>query len=109
VPNFSANLGMENGFQIGPSHTVGENETSHCRPIEGPGFVEYVIAKPLSYFLQRGSPRFNDVAGYDVSIDNVSTKAQEQVRNCRLTAGDAASQADSIRPICDRAYSIGSI
>ena len=70
---------MENSLKVGPSDIVGENETSHRRSIEGPGFVEDIIAKALSYFFQRRLARFNDVAGYDVGIDNVSTKGQEQV------------------------------
>ena len=77
--DFSTDFRMQNRLEIRSGVWVRENEISHCGPIKSAGLVEHITAKPPSYLFQCGLARLNEIASYDVGIDDGHVEFAEHI------------------------------
>jgi len=86
---------MQDRLELEAGIPVRKNSLAHGVAIELPVSVEDLIAKSRANLVERGLAWLHDLTCDDVGVDDGYAEFREHVGNGRLTAGNAASQADS--------------
>ena len=84
---------MQDGLQVTSGIIIRKNRGTHRRAIEAAVLVDHLAAKSTANLLQSWLLRQDKLPSNHVGIDDRDAKVGEHIRNRRLAAGDAASQA----------------